>query len=309
VSDKPSTTGADKKVGKKVNKKAEKKAEKKAKKMAEKKAGKHKNPRPPQSKQRPFIVVYEDADLLVANKAPGILTVPIPGKSSKNLKELLDDYLVRQKRVALPVHRIDRHTSGLVVFAKNKLARELLVEQFKARTPERTYLTMVRGQPEEDEGTLRHYLKLIRDGFRQVVVKSGGTPAITHYKVLERLGDVTLLEVKLESGLKNQIRVQFQAAGHTLVGDQHYDPAEHGERHLNRQALHAWKLAFIHPRTKRLVHFESELAPDMAKLLAKLEKRREKSRKYQEKKRRRGPKQEDTTIKASESKKAGESIK
>jgi 23S rRNA pseudouridine1911/1915/1917 synthase len=248
-------------------------------------------PRRPQ-KLRPFNVVYEDADLIVASKAPGILTVPIPGKSSKNLKELLDDYLMKQKRVAWSVHRIDRHTSGLVVFAKNKLAREKLIEQFKARTPERIYLTMVRGQPKEDEGTLRNYLKLTRDGFRQVVVKSGGTAAITHYKVLERLGDVTLLEVKLESGLKNQIRVQFKEAGHTLVGDQHYDPAEHGERHLNRQALHAWKLSFKHPRTNKLVHFESDMAPDMAKLLAKLEKRREKSRKYQEKRRRRGPKVE-----------------
>ncbi|MHB8766622.1 MAG: RluA family pseudouridine synthase, partial [Deferrisomatales bacterium] len=178
--------------------------------------------KPRRDRQRPFRIVHEDSHLLVADKDPGILTVPLPGKQSRNLKALLDRYLVSQKREALPVHRIDRHTSGLVVFAKNRGAWQHLVAQFRARTPERVYLALVRGEVPAESGTLRHRLELTTDGFRQRVVTQGGTEAVTHYQVAERLGGATLLEVRLESGLKNQIRVQFRAAGHPLVGDQHY---------------------------------------------------------------------------------------
>ncbi len=215
-----------------------------------------------------FRIVHEDAQLLVADKMPGVLTVPIPGKHSRNLKDLLDRYLLSQKREAFPVHRIDRYTSGLVVFAKTRPAWQHLVEQFRARTPERVYLALVRGHVVPDSGTLRHQLELTKDGFRQRVVPTGGTAAVTHFRVLRRLsGTTTLLEVRLESGLKNQIRVQFRAAGHPLVGDRHYSTDEAREDRLARQALHAWKLAFTHPATGKPVAFEAPLAPDLARLV------------------------------------------
>ena len=109
-----------------------------------------------------------------------------------------------------------------------------------------------------------------RAGFRQRVVPGGGTGAGTHLNVRGRLGGVTLVEARLETGLKNQIRVQFQAAGHPLMGDRHYAPAEKDERFLNRQALHAWRLSFLHPRTGRMVGYESPLTAELQLLVERL---------------------------------------
>ncbi len=220
-----------------------------------------------------FRIVHEDPHLLVADKAPGVLTVPLPAKRSRNLEDLLNRYLVSQKRRARPVHRIDRYTSGLVVFAKSHRAWQDLVAQFRARTPERVYLALVRGRVAADHGTLRHRLERTRDGFRQRVVARGGTEAVTHYRVLERLPGATWLEVRLETGLKNQIRVQFRAAGHPLVGDRHYSHEERAETRLGRQALHAWRLGFRHPDTRRPVAFEAPVPPDLDRVLHRLRRR------------------------------------
>ncbi len=228
--------------------------------------------RPRRPRRGPFRIVFEDTHLLVVDKPAGLLTVPIPGKRSRNLKELLDRYLTSQKRRARAVHRIDRYTSGLVVFAKGYRAWEGLVEQFRAHTPERVYLAVVRGTVEPPEGTLRHRLELTRDGFRQRVVERGGTPAVTHYRVLERFRGATLLELRLETGLKNQIRVQLRAAGHPLVGDRHYSVEEAAETRLGRQALHAWRLGFVHPVTGRPVRFEAPVPSDLERLLGRLRK-------------------------------------
>lgn len=237
---------------------------------------KRKLPRQARLHPKPFRVVYEDAHIIVADKSAGILSVPIPGINSRNLKDLLDEYLTNKKSRVLTVHRIDRYTSGLVVFAKNEAARDNLVAQFKARTPTRIYLAVVRGVT-PDSGTLRNNLQLGKAGFRQFAVREGGTEAVTHYKTIERIGDLSVLEVQLETGLKNQIRVQFMEAKHPLVGDRHYEPKEAGEKLLDRQALHAWKLGFIHPATKKPVSFESHPAPDLVKMLN----RRRKTLEYQ----------------------------
>ncbi|MDZ7691507.1 MAG: RNA pseudouridine synthase [Balneolaceae bacterium] len=127
------------------------------------------------------------------------------------------------------VHRIDRYTSGLMVFSKNERAHYNLLEQFKNHDPKRCYLAIVRGIIEKDEGELTHYLKLIKEGFRNIVVdkeEEGATYAHLKYKVKERFKENTLVEVYLDTGLKNQIRVQFKEVGHQLVGDQHYAPKE-----------------------------------------------------------------------------------
>ncbi len=215
-------------------------------------------------------IVFEDKELIVVNKPAGMLAVPIPGSRVKNLRDLLNELLRSRKQKAIIVHRIDRYTSGLMVFAKNQPAHAHLVKQFLSHTPTRIYLALVRGKVAPQEGELRHYLKLTTHGFRQVVVrdeKAGGTLAITRYRVVEEFPNATLLEVQLVTGLKNQIRVQLAAAGHPIIGDRHYVPSEKEEKNIDHQALHAYRLGFVHPRTGKYVEFTAEPPEDFRQLV------------------------------------------
>lgn len=223
----------------------------------------------------PFRIIYQDSDIIVIDKPSGLLAVPIPRSHAKNARDLLNDYLIPQKQKAIIVHRIDRYTSGLMVFAKNKKSHAFLVKQFLAHTPKRTYLAIVRGQPKNKEGELRHYLKLTKAGFRQQIVpgeQEGGTLAVTRYKVLNYFANAALLEIQLDTGLKNQIRVQLTAIGHPIVGDRHYVRAEVKEKLINHQALHAYRLGFIHPRKGKFVEFETPIPDDFLKLLKSFQK-------------------------------------
>lgn len=224
------------------------------------------------AKKRDFYIVDQDKDIFVVDKPAGLLAVPIPDSNVKNLFDLVADHLAKHGVRVGVVHRIDRYTSGLMVFAKNERAYEDLVDKFRNQKPKRTYLAIVRGIVEEDEGTLEHHLKLIKDGFRNIVVdpdEKGATPARLFYKVKERFLENTLVEVQLDTGLKNQIRVQFEHIGHQLVGDQHYAPEEKKEPLINRQALHAYQLGFKHPRTGRMVEYEAKIPADMLRLIDK----------------------------------------
>lgn len=222
------------------------------------------------AKKRPFYIVHQDKDIFVVDKPAGLLAVPIPNSNVKNLFDLVADYLGKHGVRVGTVHRIDRYTSGLMVFAKNKRAYDDLYQKFRDHEPERTYLAVVRGVIEEEEGTLEHHLKLIKKGFRNIVVdpsEKGATPARLSYKVKERFQSNTLVEIQLVTGLKNQIRVQFEHIGHQLVGDRHYAPEEKKEQLINRQALHAYRLRFEHPRKKRSVRFEAKIPADMLRLI------------------------------------------
>ncbi|MFZ0390061.1 MAG: RluA family pseudouridine synthase [Calditrichia bacterium] len=225
-----------------------------------------------------FSVVYQDEDLIVINKPAGLLAVPIPKSKAKNVRDLLNDLLKPQRQRAIIVHRIDRYTSGLMVFAKHRKAHGILVRQFLDHTPRRVYLTLVRGVPSPEKGELRHYLKLTTHGFRQVAVKDeseGGTLAVTRYQIRKAYGDeAALLEIELDTGLKNQIRVQLAEAGHPIVGDRHYVRAEKNAR-IDHQALHAWKLGFNHPADGKYVEFKADPPDDFRKVVAAL--RRESS--------------------------------
>ncbi len=217
-------------------------------------------------------ILYEDQDLIVVNKPAGLLAVPIPRSRVQNMRDMLNDYLLRRKQKAIIVHRIDRYTSGLMVFAKNQRVHAHLVKQFLAHTPHRIYLTLVRGIPETEEGEFRHYLRLTKHGFRQVVVRGeeqGGTLAVTRYRILAHLEEISLLEVQLVTGLKNQIRVQFWAAGYPILGDRHYDPAELQEKAIDRQALHAFRLGFVHPGSGKYVEFQAPIPQDFRRLWKK----------------------------------------
>ena len=222
-------------------------------------------------------IVYEDDRFIVVNKPPGILSVPLernPGVPSV-FDQLEERFRPRGKRRPLVVHRIDQDTSGLVVFAKDPEAQANLKEQFKRRQPERAYLTIVYGRPEPEAGTWRD--SLVWDEKALIQKKTHprdprGTEAVTHYRLLEALRGASLLEVRLETGRRNQVRIQARLRGHTLVGEQRYvfGPDDLRPIQFSRHALHAWRLAFRHPDDGRRIELEAPPPADFSELLSRL---------------------------------------
>ncbi|HET7730976.1 MAG TPA: RluA family pseudouridine synthase [Usitatibacter sp.] len=214
-------------------------------------------------------IVHEDEDLLVVDKPAGLVVHPGSGNWAGTMLNALLHHAPAV--AALPragiVHRLDKDTSGLLVVAKNEPAQFALVRQLQARTVKRTYLAVARGRVAKD-GKVdapigRHPVHRTR-----MAVVADGKPAVTHYRVRERLPHHTLLECDLETGRTHQIRVHLASIGHPLEGDAVY--AGRGERLFERQALHAWKLTFVHPRTGAPVGFESPMPADFARLLERL---------------------------------------
>jgi 23S rRNA pseudouridine1911/1915/1917 synthase len=225
-------------------------------------------------------IVLEDADLLVADKPAGLLVEPLPGQQSGEvtLIDLVADHLHSKVRVRPHVvHRIDRDTSGLVLFALNREAQEALKAQFEARTPERTYVAVVRGTVTPAAGTWRDRLAWDKDRLiqkRAHVSEAAGKEAVARYKVVEQFDGAAEIEVTLVTGKRNQIRVQAGLRGLPLVGERLYTfgakPPAGGELTLDRQALHAARLSFIHPTTGRRVTASAPIPDDMKRLIAKL---------------------------------------
>lgn len=213
----------------------------------------------------PLRLVHEDADVIVVDKPPGLLTIATDRERERTAYRLLTDYVgARDGRRLFVVHRLDRETSGLVVFARSAAAKRALQEQFAGRRVERVYVAVVEGRVRDDTGTLRS--RLAAD--RSLRVRSAPRPtdrgreAITHYAVLARGGEATALELRLETGRRAQIRVQLAALGHPVVGDR-----AHGARRdpLRRLCLHATRLGFVHPDgTPR--RFESPPPPAFRRL-------------------------------------------
>jgi 23S rRNA pseudouridine1911/1915/1917 synthase len=241
----------------------------------------------------PIDVVYEDDDLLVVNKAPGMVVHPGHGNYSGTLINALlfhfDNLPNNSSNRPGLVHRIDKDTSGLLVVAKTEKAMAYLSAQFKAKTSEREYVALVWGNVELEEGTIESNIGRHPKNRLQNTVYFGdeadkGKPAITHYKVLQRLGYVTLLACRLETGRTHQIRVHMKHIGHTLFNDERYG----GERILKgttftkykqfvdncfktlpRQALHAKTLGFVHPTTGKTMSFTTEIPQDMQSCIGK----------------------------------------
>ena len=222
-------------------------------------------------------VLFEDDCLLVVDKPAGLLAVPLERKrGAGSAFDLLDEHL-RSHRVQRPlvVHRIDRDTSGLVVFAKTPAAQAHLKAQFLRREPERVYWAVVYGRPEPPEGTWRDRLAWDRTALVQKAAHPRdprGTEAVCRYKVLERFRGTSLIEVRLHTGKRNQIRIQARLRGHPLVGERRYVSAlePHARISFPRQALHACRLSFRHPRDGRSLSFDAPLPADLAGLLARL---------------------------------------
>ncbi len=216
-------------------------------------------------------VLYEDEALVVLNKPPGLAAVPVKGSDAPSAWSLLAAELRQEKQRAFVVHRIDRFTSGILLFAKTEADRDLLVRQFLRHTPVRQYLAVVRGHLSGQEATLVHYFR--RQGMFQKQTRQNDPQAARaelHYVVERRLRGASLLRVTLLTGLQNQIRVQFSAIGHPVVGDRKYHPEEAAERRIARVALHAAHLEFIHPRTGKGVSLSCQPPPDFQSLVQSL---------------------------------------
>jgi 23S rRNA pseudouridine1911/1915/1917 synthase len=221
---------------------------------------------------RAFRLLYEDPYLLVVDKAPGVLTVPNHGEPD-TLLGALQGYLGRGRRQAprlFVVHRLDRETTGVLVFARTAEAAHALKAQFAAHKPERLYLAIVAGTVREDTGTFRS--RLATDpalNQRSTTHPDAGKLAVTHYRVTRRLPGATAVEVRLETGRRNQIRVHFAEAGHPVLGDPRYAPerARHPRWKTRRMALHAAVLGFAHPVTGRPLRFEAPLPRELAAFL------------------------------------------
>src|SRR5690554_6068462 len=241
----------------------------------------------------PLDIVYEDDAVLVVNKAAGMVVHPGHGNYSGTLINALTYHFDNlpnnsSNRPGL-VHRIDKDTSGLLVVAKTEEAMTHLAKQFFDKSTEREYVALVWGNVEEDEGTIegnigRHPKNRLQNTVYENDDEEKGKPAVTHYKVLERLGYVTLVSCRLETGRTHQIRVHMKYIGHTLFNDERYG----GEKILKgttfskykqfvdncfkilpRQALHARTLGFVHPVTEEFMRFESPIPEDMQACLEK----------------------------------------
>ncbi len=205
-------------------------------------------------RSRDLRIVYEDDVLMVLDKPAGLLAVPLErrGGAPSIYDQVMEHLRPHGKRRPLVVHRIDRDTSGLVVFAKDAVAQGRLKGQFKRHVVERVYWAVVYGRPEPPAGTWRD--RLVWDQ-RALIQKEThprdpkGMDAVSHYRVLEPFGAASLVEVRLETGKRNQIRIQARLRGHTLVGERRYvyGPDELRPIQFERQALHAYRLAFEHP--------------------------------------------------------------
>jgi 23S rRNA pseudouridine1911/1915/1917 synthase len=222
-------------------------------------------------------IVFEDDRLVVVNKPPGLLSVPLErNRGVPSVYDQLEErFRPHGKRRPLVVHRIDQDTSGLVVFAKDPAAQAYLKEQFKRREPERCYLTVVYGRPEPDAGTWRDFLVWDEKALIQKETHPRdprGTEAITSYRVLETLRGASLLEVRLQTGRRNQVRIQARLRGHALVGEQRYvvGPDELRPISFPRHALHACRLVFRHPDDGRWIGLEAATPADFSELLSRL---------------------------------------
>ena len=210
-----------------------------------------------------FEVVYDDPQVIVVNKPAGLLTVPTPKREPNTLQSQIRKWLERHQpgAQATCVHRLDRGVSGLLVFAKSHAVADKLREQFAAHKPRRLYCALVRGEMAAPEGTFRSYLATDANLNRYSVADAAaGELAITHYRVLQQWPDVSRLELQLETGRRNQIRVHLAEAGHPVIGDPRYRPdlAEHPLWPLKRIALHAESLAFEHPQTGEPLQFTAQ---------------------------------------------------
>lgn len=226
----------------------------------------------------PLDILYEDADLLIVNKPKNMVVHPAAGHYTGTLVNAImfhcKDNLSTINGVLRPgiVHRIDKDTTGSLVVCKSDTAHRSMADQLKVHSIDRKYRAIVHGNIKEDEGTVdapigRHPV----DRKKMAINRQNGKEAITHYKVLERFGDYTYIECRLETGRTHQIRVHMTSLGHPLLGDTVYGPQKN-PFHLEGQTLHAEMIGFIHPVTNEYSEYHAPLPEYFEKLLIYLRK-------------------------------------
>jgi 23S rRNA pseudouridine1911/1915/1917 synthase len=211
-------------------------------------------------------ILFEDEYIIVIEKAAGLLSIASDKEAEKTAYSMLSHHVkkVDPRNKIFVVHRLDRETSGVMLFAKNQEIQFLLQEEWKKTIMERIYLAVAEGSFDKDHGTITSWL---RESKALIVYSSQdpekGQKAITHYKVLKHKDNFTLLEVNLETGRKNQIRVHLKDIGHSIAGDKKYGATTNP---MKRLGLHAQILSFRHPRTGMVVRFETPIPPKFLKL-------------------------------------------
>lgn len=214
-------------------------------------------------------IVYEDAHLLVVEKATGIRTSTLPGEPHDSLKRILDEYVKRTNahHAVHTVHRLDRVTSGLLIFAKKRDVQQTFIRNWHTLVTDRRYVALVEGQMEQDQGTVQSWLSQNKMFVTySSPTDNGGQFALTHYQTLQRAATCSLVDLKLETGRKNQIRVHMHDLGHPVCGDLKYgattDP-------IGRVCLHAYKLVFTHPVSQRQLTFQTPFPADFLQCLGR----------------------------------------
>ena len=210
-------------------------------------------------------ILFEDADLLVIDKPPGLLSIATDDERELTAYHILTEYVQRfnPKNRIFVVHRLDRETSGIMMFAKKETVQQALQNDWKDTVLERSYVTVVEGFVKSAEGTLKSWLKESKTRTVYVTRPGDGLLAITHYKVLQAERDFSLLEVNLETWRKNQIRVHMQNMGHSVIGDKRYGSKKDP---LGRLGLHARVLSFKHPVTGEVLRYETAIPQSFRRL-------------------------------------------
>lgn len=214
----------------------------------------------------PLNIIYEDDYLLVINKPANIAIHPSIlhfDNSLSNGVKFYFDKLGLKKKIRI-VNRLDRNTSGIVVFAKNEYIQECLIKQMKTKELKKEYLAIAKGVLESKSGTLNFPIARKEGSIIERTVSSDGDSAITHYDVVKEFNNLSLVHIVLETGRTHQIRVHFSYIGHPILGDTLYGSPP---KLINRQALHSYKLTFIHPVTKKVVSLEAPLPNDIKNII------------------------------------------
>ncbi len=234
--------------------------------------------------KRPFTIIHQDADIVICNKASGVLSIPGRDPKQLSLQELLKRKL---KADIFIVHRLDKDTSGIICYAKNEIAHKNLCEQFEKREVKKKYLALVSGTPNPAEGKVENFLSPHIKGYMKV--STTGKRAVSMYKTLKSYDQISLMEIEILTGRMHQIRVHMRSIGHPLIVDKIYGKRSElflsefsqkplyrskykSERPLiSRHSLHAHSLTFTHPDTQKKIKFECDLAKDMKAVIHQLE--------------------------------------
>ena len=208
----------------------------------------------PGAKAPVFPILYEDNDIIVIDKPAGLLCVATEKEKNKTAYHLVSEYLKGKGQRVFIVHRLDKDTSGVLMFAKSEKVKRAYQDNWDTLVKQRTYLALVEGTPEQTEGTIHSYLKETDTHLVYSVERPGGSAkeAITHYRLLKQKGELALLQVELETGRKNQIRVHMKDMGHPVTGDKKYDAKLNT---LGRLGLHAHIVRVTNPFTKKEMTF------------------------------------------------------